>query len=363
MNSSLRIGLVCPYSLSLPGGVQGQVLSMARILRSRGHEARVLAPCDGPPPDPWVTPLGKSVPAASNGSMAPIAPDPACALRTIHALRNERFDVVHVHEPIAPGPPLTSLVVADAPIVATFHAAGSDTHYGKVLWVTKRLANRIKVRVAVSQDAANLAKSKLGGEYELLYNGIDVDLYDHAKPVRKSGRAILFVGRHEPRKGLSLLIEAMKVLPDDVSLWIGGTGPQTQALKTATRDDPRIEWLGRITEAEKLARLNAADIFCAPSLEGESFGIVLLEAMAACTAIVASDLPGYRKVARDGKDARLFAAGSISELTSALQDLLAHDSLRGAYQEAGFERANMFSMKSLTEKYEAIYRRAINESR
>src|SRR5688572_26274358 len=112
MKKALRIGIVCPYSLSIPGGVQGQVLGLAHALRDLGHDARVLAPCDGPPPDVNVTPLGKSVPAASNGSMAPIAPDPACALRTIHALRNEHFDVLHIHEPIVPGPPVTSLFVA-----------------------------------------------------------------------------------------------------------------------------------------------------------------------------------------------------------------------------------------------------------
>ncbi len=122
--AAVRVGMVCPYSLSLPGGVQGQVLGIARAMRKMGVEARVLAPCDGPPPESWITPLGASVPAAGNGSIAPIAPDPSAALRTIRALRDERFDIVHLHEPFVPGPTMTALLFSDGPLVGTFHRAG-----------------------------------------------------------------------------------------------------------------------------------------------------------------------------------------------------------------------------------------------
>ena len=125
----MRIGLVCPYSLTVPGGVQGQVLGLARVLRELGHEARVLAPCDGPPPELYVIPLGNSIPTAANGSVAPLAPDPSCALRTIRALADEAFDVLHLHEPLAPGPTMTTLVMHPAPAVGTFHAAGDSTSY------------------------------------------------------------------------------------------------------------------------------------------------------------------------------------------------------------------------------------------
>ena len=125
----LRIGLVCPYSLSIPGGVQAQVLGLARELRRQGHEARVLGPCDGPPPASFVTPLGDSLPTAANGSIAPLAPDAAAALRTIRALNDEQFDVLHVHEPLTPGPSMTTLMVHPAPIVGTFHAAGRSSSY------------------------------------------------------------------------------------------------------------------------------------------------------------------------------------------------------------------------------------------
>ena len=125
----LRVGLVCPYSLSIPGGVQGQVLGLARELRRAGHEARVLGPCDGPPPEAFVTPLGDSLPTAANGSMAPLAPDPSASLRTMRALRDEAFDVIHVHEPLAPGPSITTVTLHTAPTVGTFHAAGRSTSY------------------------------------------------------------------------------------------------------------------------------------------------------------------------------------------------------------------------------------------
>src|SRR5688500_18026816 len=153
----MRIAQVCPYSLTPPGGVQAQVLGLARSLRSLGHDVRVLAPCDGPPPDAGVTPLGKSVPFAANGSIAPIAPDPACALRTIRVLRDEAFDVLHLHEPLVPGPCMWSGLIKPAPIVATFHAAGVSAAYRVVGRALRILTGRIDVRCAVSQDAVDLA--------------------------------------------------------------------------------------------------------------------------------------------------------------------------------------------------------------
>jgi phosphatidyl-myo-inositol alpha-mannosyltransferase len=359
IESPLRIAQVCPYSLTVPGGVQGQVLALARALRKLGHEARVLAPCDGPPPDAMVTPLGKSVPTATNGSMAPIAPDPACALRTIHALRNERFDVVHVHEPMAPGPSLTALVVSEAPLVGTFHAAGARTAYGYVPWLTRRGARRIAIRTAVSDEARLTAQSGLGGHYESVFNGIDVSAFADVEPWPSNTRSVFFVGRHEPRKGLGLLIDAMSGLDDDVELWIAGTGPQTASLKEITKDDSRIKWLGRISDTEKARRMKAATVFCAPSVEGESFGIVLLEAMAASTAVVASDLVGYRYVSREGADALLFKTGSERSLVDSLRTALSDNGQRERIVASGRSRADDFSIDRLASIYVDIYRRAI----
>ena len=204
----LRIGMVSPYSLTIPGGVQQQVLGLARSLRAMGHEVRVLGPCDGPPPDPFVTPLGNSLPTVANGSIAPLAPDASAALRTIRALNDEAFDVLHVHEPLVPGPSLTALLVKMAPVVATFHSAGESAAYLTFSRQLKWIASRIDIRVAVSKDAVELAHRYIGGEYEVLFNGIE--LGDYLTPSSKQREnAIFFIGRHEERKGLSNLLEAM----------------------------------------------------------------------------------------------------------------------------------------------------------
>ena len=157
----MRIGLVCPYSLTVPGGVQAQVLGLARTLRGLGEDVRVLAPCDGAPPDAGVTPLGKSVPSASNGSLAPLAPDPAAQLRTIRALRDERFDVIHLHEPLCPGPTMTALLFRNAPIIGTFHRSGDSAAYTALRPAVRWLAGRIDVRCAVSKDAQATARKAL----------------------------------------------------------------------------------------------------------------------------------------------------------------------------------------------------------
>jgi phosphatidylinositol alpha-mannosyltransferase len=355
----VRIGLVCPYSLTVPGGVQAQVLGLARVLRSRGHEARVLAPCDGPPPELFVTPLGNSIPTAANGSVAPLAPDPSAALRTIRALRDEAFDVVHLHEPLAPGASVTALVMHVAPTVGTFHAAGDSASYRWLNPIVTWMANRIDVRCAVSADAELLAERYLGGTYEVLFNGVETDRYALAEPAKTDGPTIFFCGRHEPRKGLDVLLEAMAVLPPDVRCWVASDGPDTEELRTRYAGDPRIEWLGRISDQEKMARLRGADAFCAPSLRGESFGVVLIEAMAAGTPVVATDIAGYCNVARAGIDALLVPPGDPAALAAGLATVLSDDALAARLRRAGYERADRFSMQSLAGRYLDIYERLV----
>ena len=353
----MRIGLVCPYSLTLPGGVQGQVLGLGRSLRAMGHDVRVLGPCDGPPPDGGVTPLGNSVPLAANGSVAPIAPDLSCALRTIRALRDEAFDVVHLHEPLVPGPCMTTLIVKPAPLVGTFHAAGVSAAYR---WAKPPLrwgVNRLDVKTAVSADAIALAQSHLGGEYTQLFNGIEVERFSKATPwPRDDDRpTILFMGRHEERKGLAVLLDALPRLPRDVRVWVGSDGPQTDELKARVAGDERVEWLGRVGDEEKASRLRAADAFVAPSLHGESFGIVLLEAMAAGTPIVASELPGYANVARPGREGLLVPPGDSEALAGALTRVLTDADTAARLVEAGVRRADELSMDHLAERYLALY--------
>lgn len=358
---------MCPYSLTLPGGVQGQVLGLARSLRARGAQARVLGPCDGSPPEPWVTPLGLSIPTAANGSMAPIAPDPAAALRTLRALRDEAFDVVHVHEPLVPGPALTALVSSDTPMVGTFHRAGSFGLSRTVRSLARWAAGRLAVRCAVSAEAEATAKEALGGTYERVWNGIDVASYTRAEPWPRPASAskgvVFFVGRHEPRKGLAVLIEAFSSLGSGVELWVAGEGPQTARLREATGGDERIRWLGTISEEEKRRRLRTADALCAPSLHGESFGVVLLEGMAAGACVVASDLPGYRNVARRGSEAIFFPPGDAGALAEALSEVLAGGEGAAGLRKAAYERAEEFSMDRLAGLYLDFYERALAAGR
>ena len=351
----MRVGLVCSYSVTIPGGVQGQVLGLARAMRTMGEDVRVLAPSDGPPPDAGVTPLGASVPLAANGSVAPIAPDPACALRTIRALRDEDFDIVHLHEPLTPGPCLTALLMAGAPLVGTFHAAGVSAAYRWLRPLVRWGAGRLAVRAAVSRQAMALAGRYLGGDYELLFNGIEIERLSKATPWPTDGPTILFLGRHEPRKGLDVLLAAVSSLPADVRVWVAGDGPQTDELRTEHPDDGRIEWLGRIDDDEKARRLRGADVFAAPSLRGESFGVVLLEAMAAGTPIVASDLEGYRNVARPGVDGLLVPPGDVDALADALRRALTDGPLTAELVESGAARAATFSMERLAERYLELY--------
>lgn len=349
--------MVCPYSLSIPGGVQAQVLGLARELRRQGHEVRVLGPCDGPPPESFVTPLGDSLPASANGSVAPLAPDFSATLRTVRALRDEAFDVVHIHEPLAPGPPITSVYLRTAPTVGTFHAAGRSSSYRFMAPGLRRILRRIDHKVVVSKDALALVQGYLGGEYELLFNGVETTEIRTVEPVAVERPAIFFVGRHEERKGLGVLLAALGSTDLDVSCWVAGNGPDTARLRGEFAGDDRIEWLGRVTDADKIVRLRSAAVFCAPSLHGESFGVVLIEAMAAGTPVVASALDGYRNVATHDVDALLVAPGDVVALASALRRVLGDGALASRLVDGGNARADCFSMSRLADSYVAVYER------
>lgn len=351
--------IVSPYSLSTPGGVQGQVLSLARALREQGVQVRVLGPCDGPPPEPGVISVGPSTKMPSNGSISPIAASKEVRPRTLEALRTYEPDVMHLHEPLVPGATAAALLGSRIPSVGTFHAAMKS---GRSRWYTvfrpaaRSVASNLTLRTAVSEEARRLAEEALEGEYLVIPNGVELDRFAAASPWPTERRAILFVGRHEERKGLGLLLEAFGDLDRDAVLWVAGEGPETAELRS--RNVPGVEWLGPIPRDELMRRLKVASVFCAPSLYGESFGIVLVEAMAARTPIVACDIPGYRDVARGDREALLVPPGDPAALRLALRRVLDEPDLVEQLVEGGASRAGRFSMEEIARQYRPVYEEA-----
>jgi len=355
----MKIAMICPYSLSIPGGVQGQVLGLARALRELGHETRVLAPCDGPPPTPFVMSVGPSTKVESNGSISPIAPGKAAAQRTLEALRSFAPDVMHLHEPLVPGPTTAALLGTKIPSVGTFHMAAErrDSFYRYLHKPAAGVAKRLTIRTAVSEDARRTAQESLGGSYWVLPNGVDVVPFAKAEPWPSTLPAVLFVGRHEPRKGLGVLLDAWREIERDAVLWVASDGPETVALQA--REVAAVEWIGRITDDEKARRMRGATIFCAPAISGESFGVVLLEAMAARTAVVASDIPGYRNVARPDVEALMATPGDAQSFRHALRRLLDDPDRRAELADAGERRTAQFSMPGLAERFVPVYESAV----
>jgi len=377
----VRIAQVSPYSISSYGGVQAQVFGLARALSRRGHEVAVVGPASGAPVYGGVEAVvvGPAVEIEANGSVAPISVAAISALRSLRVLLERRFDVVHLHEPLVPGPTMAILLSAKVPLVGTFHLSGSSASYRYLKPVVRRLVNRLSVRCCVSEEARATAETALGGSYEVLFNGVELDRFASARrrskkdgdlpqwqksPAPSSATGdqvsrwpvVAYVGRHEERKGIGVLIEAFSMLTgDEVTLRISGEGPLTADLKAATAADRRIRWLGTLEDEEVASLIAGASVVCAPSLGGESFGVVLVEAMAAGTPVVASDIPGYRAVAGGGA-ALLVPPGDPAALADALRQVLTDPSVASRLAEAGLERARQFSTDRLAEAYEEIYR-------
>ncbi len=390
----MRVALVCPYSLSRPGGVQNQVAGLARAYVRRGHSVSVFAPL-GDPPDATVAELpaearvvdsGRPVRVPANGSQAPVSLSPLAARRAIGDLRALRPDVVHVHEPFAPGLPLAlALARAGAPEVATFHRSGVSGPYRALRPLTVRLGRRFAACCAVSGAARDTAAAVVDVPVDVLFNGVewrsaaDRDRDRDGDAVGREPRArpaVLFLGRHEPRKGLDVLLEAfgrLAVRGDEnrPELWVAGDGPVTEQLRRRWPPSDVVRWLGTITEGEKRRRLAAATVLCAPARGGESFGLVLLEAMAARTVVVASDIPGYREAA--GGEAVLVPPDDPARLADALGGVLdgrlavgdsgAAEERTGDGRARWLDRAQAhagtYSMDRLAERYEQVFRRVL----
>lgn len=372
----MRIALVCPYSLSRPGGVQGQVIGLAGALSSLvtpGGAVAVVAPVDGATPEIAgvdVLPVGGSVGVPANGSVAPLALDPRAAYRTRSELRRWRPDVVHVHEPLAPLVGWAAIGARlPAPRVATLHRAGGAGLYRASGPAGKRLLGRCRAVVAVSAEARATAGPVLGGRpCPVVGNGVDLARFAGAPPAPTDGPTVLFVGRHEPRKGLGVLLAAMGRAettggPEAAGrLWIVGEGPETAELRRRYPDGPRRRWWGRVDDTTLAGLFAGAHVVCAPSIGGESFGVVLLEAMAASAVVVCSAIPGYLAVL--GGHGVAVPPGDAPALAAALQAVVA-DVARGTGPaaagalSAAAAHARRWSMPVLAEAYLSRYRAVI----
>jgi phosphatidyl-myo-inositol alpha-mannosyltransferase len=360
----MKIGMLSPYSLSRPGGVQGQVFGLSRALRKLGHDVTVLGPEDEGAPDlgVGVVVVGRPTGLRSNGSVAPVTISPRVSIRTERYVRHGGFDVLHIHEPLAPMAPYGLMVTDPLPMVGTFHRAGVSRWVPVLKPLALLVGWRMDVRVAVSEAARETGIRSAGGEYEVLFNGIDIERFATAVPTPTHRPTVLFLGRHETRKGLGVLLDAFALVERPAVLWVAGDGPASEVQRRRHPESERVKWLGMLSDEEVASRAAGADVLCAPSLRGESFGIVLLEAMAARCAVVASDLEGYRSAA--GGHAELVPPGDVVALSRALGVTLA-DAAEGSGKsgtvalKAAEVYAQGWSMEHLAQCYLDVYQRAI----
>ena len=342
-----RIALVCPYSWTTPGGVQTHVAGLASHLRSRGADVDVLAPADRPVDEPGFMPLGRSLGFRWQGTVTRVALGPRAVARTARAVRRGGYDLVHVHEPMLPAAGLTAVFGAPCPVVATFHmTAQTALWYRVVLPVVRLAARRLDARIAVSEQARRFAERVLPGEYRVIPNAIHVD--DYRARRNGGGRRILFVGRPELRKGLPVLLRAFERLPGRPELDLVGVGPD----ELPPRE--RVRAHGRVSDVERARLLAEADVLCAPSLGGESFGVVLVEGMAAGLPVVATRIPGYEAVL-PSEAGRLVAPGDEDALAGALGELLADGNLRERLGEAGRKEAARYDWSRVGDEIAAVY--------
>ena len=330
----MRVGLVCPYSFDIPGGVQAHVADLARTLIGLGHQVSVLAPGDDDTPTElpeFLVPAGRSMPIKYNGSVARLSFGPVSYTRVRRWIRAGRFDVLHVHEPVAPSLSMLALMVADGPIVATFHTANPRSRMLLAFQgMLQPFLEKITGRIAVSELARQVQVEHLGGDAVIIPNGVDVQFFARATPLPgypRAGGTIGFIGRYdEPRKGMSVLLDALRRLVPtrpDLQLLVAGGGDEKDLREEAGPElAGALRLLGRVSDEDKAAMLRSVDIYCAPNTGGESFGIILTEAMSAGTPVVASDLDAFRRVLDGGIAGVLARVGDAAALADALGRVL-----------------------------------------
>jgi phosphatidylinositol alpha-mannosyltransferase len=394
----VRIGIVCPYLWDIPGGVQAHVRDLAETLIALGYPVSVLAPGDEDSatlPD-YVVAAGKTVPIPYNGSVARLQFGLVSATRVRRWLRQGEFDVVHVHEPAPPSLSLLTVLLADVPLVATFHAASTRSRFLTMFdSVVQAVLERLSGRIAVSPAARKLIVEHLGSDAVVIPNGVSIAHYAGAAPLpgyprpAELGGTIGFIGRYdEPRKGMSVLLAAMRELVrirPGVRLLVAGRGEEKEFIAGLPPElAGSVVMLGMISEADKASLLRSVDVYVAPNTGGESFGIILLEAMAAGTPIVASDLQAFRQVlgaderrhgtegARGsggaGSGARrveqaaaglLFANRDVAGLTSALDRVLSDPALRARLAGTGSELVRPYDWSLVAAQILRVYELAI----
>jgi phosphatidylinositol alpha-mannosyltransferase len=364
----VRVGLVCPYTWEVPGGVQQHIRDLAEALMGLGHEVSVISPADDDTPLPdYVVSAGRAVPVPYNGSVARLAFGFLSASRVRRWVKEGAFDVLHVHEPAAPSLSLLACWVADGPIVATVHTATPRSRVMHASAPALRTAlEKVNGWIAVSEAARTTLVEHTGGDAVLIPNGVTVRRYEKASPLPGwpgPGGALGFLGRmDEPRKGLDVLLRAFETLGQQrpgLRLLIAGPGDADDALEKVSaplRD--RVIMLGQVTEDDKARAYHSVDVFCAPNTGGESFGIVLAEAMAAGAPIVASDLDAFRQVLRGGRAGELFETGDPGDLARAAGRLLDDPQRRADLSAAASEAVRIYDWpvvaRDVVHVYEAV---------
>jgi phosphatidylinositol alpha-mannosyltransferase len=364
----MRIGLVCPYQWDVPGGVQYHVRDLAETLRGMGHHVEVLTPAEHEEslPAEHVTWAGRAVPVPYNGSMASVQFGPVSAARVRRWLREGHFDVVHVHDPAPPSIGLLVCMIAKGPIVATFHMATIRSKW-LAAWgpVVRPWLEKISGRIAVSDFARRVQVEHLGGDAVIIPNGVHVAAFaegpalpGHTRGV--DGPTIGFLGRYdEPRKGLPVLLEAMRTVVrrhPGAQLLIAGRGDPDEVHEKLGDDlRPHVSLLGELSEEDKGAFLRSVDVYCAPNLLGESFGIILIEALAAGAPIVASDLDAFAQVLQDGAAGVLVRRGDARALARALCDLIADPERRALLAANGRQVAAAYDWAVIARRILDVY--------
>ena len=366
----MKIGIVNPYSWDVPGGVGFHIRDLALKLRSRGHDVQVLTPSTSDDLPEWITSAGSSVSIPFNGSVANISVKPKALARTRRWLAVNDFDVVHVHEPVVPSVSMAAAMLSSAPLVGTFHAALGRSVSRSIASAPMRLyMERIGVRIAVSEEARRTLIEHHGGDAVIIPNGVETALFRGALPLEKWAATderpvIVFLGRlDEPRKGLSIFAEAIERVLESVPgtrFLIAGRGDAPETRAAVARFGESVSFLGGISDEEKEALLAGASIYVAPQTGGESFGIVLVEAMAARTTVVASDIPAFRAVLDDGRAGALFETGNADSLAATLIELLRDRDRLDALADAGQLASAQYDWEVVADKVFEVYKLAID---